>query len=63
MTHKQLITLNLACCTSTDRILNAERALTELYNMQIEGMKVKKAIRRQERFIEHLKNKYHEKSN
>ena len=57
MTTKQLQVLNLSCCRSEDRILNAERALTELYEMKRDGLKVKRAIRKQEKFVEHLKRK------
>ena len=57
MTTKQLQVLNLACCRSEDRILNAERALTELYEMKRDGLKVRRAIRKQEKFVEHLKRK------
>lgn len=55
-TTNLLTTLNAINARTTDPIINAEAALTELYDMKDHGLNVRKAIRKQQKFIEHLKN-------
>jgi hypothetical protein len=57
MTRKQLLAFNLIHATTTDKVLNAEQALTELYDIQEQGINVRKGIKRQIRYINYLKNK------
>lgn len=58
MTKRQLISLNLLNAVTPDKIWNAERTLTELWDMRGQGLCVNRAIKRQQRFIEKLKQRH-----